>query len=90
MLNFYNINNLEINSIVRVPSGAEENNKIYHQGYLYCYELFFCLVGNETVVFQNKRFKQKNDKEARLSRLNFSSLAARVICMDFKVFAAPE
>ena len=29
-------------------------------------------------------------KEARLSRLNFSSLAARVICMDFKVFAAPE
>ena len=29
-------------------------------------------------------------KEARLSRLNFSNLAARVICMDFNVFAAPE
>ena len=29
-------------------------------------------------------------KEARLSRLNFSSLAASVICIDFKVLAAPE
>ena len=48
---------------------------------------------NNATFFSPKDGKSSSSvavKDARLSRLNFSSLAARVIWMLFSVFAEPE
>ncbi len=51
-MDIYNINDITLNSIIRVPSECKEGERIYYGTDLRSYELIYCLNGEHKVIFQ--------------------------------------